>query len=230
MKICTFNIQNDYKTYNKEKSNIIYNFLKTHNIDVLGLQELFSKPNRDLKRLIKGKYNIVGKYRFIFPLLHFTSNEKTPIITNYEIIEYKTYYLPYKPSKLKRVMTHVVIKYNDKEISIYNTHLEARIKSVKEKELNYILEILKNDERKKILMGDFNLGINDTIFNDFVKSLKELNMNRVDISEKTFKEEKENYSIDHIFIDSSFKLIKKEVIKTLDISDHYPVMIEIGEV
>ena len=55
-------------------------------------------------------------------------------------------------------------------------------------------------------------------------------MNKVDINEKTFKEEKENYSIDHIFIDNSFKLIKKEVVKTLGISDHYPIVVEIGEV
>lgn len=229
MKISTFNIRNDFRNYKKEKSNIIYNYLANNNIDILGLQEVFSKCNRDFKKLIKGKYNMLGKYRFILPLLHFTSNEKTPIITSHEILENTTYRLPYKPARLKRVMTHVVIKYNNKDISIYNTHLEARIKSVKKNQLDFILDILKNDERPKILMGDFNLGVNDTMFNDFNKSLEELNMNRVDISERTFKEEKENYSIDHIFIDNSFKIIKKEVIKTLDISDHYPVMVEIGE-
>ena len=127
MKICTFNIRNDYFDYKKEKSNIIYNYLKDNNIDILGLQEVFSKPNRDLKKLIKNDYKMIGKYRFLLPLLHFTSNEKTPIITNHEIVESTTYRLPHKPSKLRRVMTHVVIKYNDKEISIYNTHLEARI-------------------------------------------------------------------------------------------------------
>ena len=227
MIISTFNIQNDFRTYKKEKSSIIYNYLKDNNIDVLGLQEVFSKCNNDLLRFIKNKYKMLGKYRFILPLLHFTSNEKTPIVTNYEILKSTTYRLPYKPAKLKRVMTHVVIKYNDKEISIYNTHLEARIKSVKEEQLNFILEILKKDERPKILMGDFNLNINDTIFNSFIKSLEKLNMRRVDIKEKTFKEEKDNHSIDHIFVDNGFKIIKKEVIKTLDISDHYPVIIEI---
>lgn len=230
MKISTFNIRNDFRHYKKEKARIIYNYLEENNIDILGLQEVFNRCNKDILKLIKNKYKMVGKYRFILPLLHITSNEKTPIVTNYEILKSTTYRLPYKPAKLKRVMTHIVIKYNDKEISIYNTHLEARIKSVKEKELNYILDILKNDERPKILMGDFNLGINDSTFNDFVKSLEKLNMNRIKINERTFKEEKENYSIDHIFVDNGFKVIKKEVVKTLNISDHYPVMVEIGEI
>ena len=228
MKICTFNIRNDYFDYKKEKSNIIYNYLKDNNIDILGLQEVFSKPNRDLKKLIKNDYKMIGKYRFLLPLLHFTSNEKTPIITNHEIVESTTYRLPHKPSKLRRVMTHVVIKYNDKEISIYNTHLEARIDRVKEEQLNFILEILKSDKRPKILIGDFNSDISDTYFKEFINNLKELNLTRIPISENTLKDSKRN--IDHIFIDNSFKLIKKEVVKTLEISDHYPIVIEVGEV
>ena len=230
MRICTFNIKNNYRDYKKEKSIDIYNLLRKRNIDILGLQEVFIPCNNDLKRLLKDKYEMIGKYRFLSRIIKRTSNEKTPIITNYEILYSKTYHLPYFPSHLKRVMTQVVINYNGKLISIYNTHLEARIHDVKKRELDKIYEILKQDNNIKILLGDFNLKITNPDFIEFIKKIETLNLKRVPISEKTLKDGKDNNAIDHIFIDNSFKLIKKEVIKTLSISDHYPVMIEIGEI
>lgn len=226
MRLSTFNIKNDFNYYNKNKSLEIYKYLKDNNIDILGLQEVFYKCDRDLKKILNG-YNMVGKYRFLFKLLHPTDNEKTPIITSKNIIENNTYRLPFYPSNLKRVMSHIVVLDNDKEISIYNTHIESRLSKVKEKQLNKIYEIMSKDNRPKILMGDFNLKDSDEIFKNFINKLKDLNLNEVKINERTFKTEKDNEAIDHIFIDSSFKIKTCEVVKTLAISDHYPVMIEV---
>ena len=41
--ISSFNIQNDFKNYNEEKTKGIYNYLKQNKIDILGLQEVYSK-------------------------------------------------------------------------------------------------------------------------------------------------------------------------------------------
>ena len=226
MRLSTFNIKNDFNYYNKNKALEISKYLKDNNIDVLGLQEVFYKCDRDLKKLLDG-YNMVGKYRFLFKLFHPTDNEKTPIITNRNIIESTTYRLPYYPSNLKRVMSHIVVLEGDKEISIYNTHIESRIPKVKEKQLDKIFEIISKDNRPKILMGDFNLKDSDIIFKNFINKLKELGLIEVEINERTFKTEKDNMAIDHVFIDSSFKIKTCEVVKTLAISDHYPVMIEV---
>ncbi len=228
MIISTFNIKNDYNFYNKNKSLEIVKYLKKNEIDVLGLQEVFYKCDRDLKKELKG-YSMIGNYRFLIKLFHPTDNEKTPIITNKNVVLSNNYNLPYYPSNLKRVMTHIVILDNNKEISIYNTHIEARLPKVKEKELDKIYEIISKDNRPKILMGDFNLKSDNDIFKKFIDRLKEININRVDIRERTFKTEKDDMAIDHIFVSNDFKVVNTFVIKDLLISDHYPVIVEIRE-
>lgn len=227
MKISTFNIQNDYGKYDKSKSKQIYNYLKSNKIDVLGLQEVFSKCGDDLINYLGNSYKMIGKYRFFSKLLLRRFNEKNPIVTNYKIVSFKTYHLPFFPSILKRVLTHVVIEYKGKEISIYNTHLEVRNLNVKKRQLNKIYSILKEDPREKILMGDFNLKTNKPLFLDFIESLEEIGMVRVPLDEKTLKQSRYSREIDHIFISSKFKLKNKQVIKDLDISDHYPVIVEL---
>lgn len=228
MKISTFNIKNNYDDYDKTKSKKIYEYLKNKDIDILGLQEVFYKCDSDLKKFFNNDYRMIGKYRFFLKFLFIKSNEKTPIITNYKILEKRTYHLPHFPSRLKRVMTHIVIDYFGKEISIYNTHLEARILKVKKKQLQKVYDIIKNDNRPIILMGDFNLTTNNKDFNIFIKKLELIGMNRIRLHEKTLKPSKNNLEIDHIFISKNFSLKSKEVIKDLEISDHYPVIAEIS--
>ena len=219
MKVSTFNIQNNYKCYDKDKTKAIYQYLKDNDIDVLGLQEVFGKCSDDLESLIKKSYHMEGKYRFLSKYILRRFNEKNPIITKYKIISFKTYNLPFLPSLLKRVITHIVIEYKGKEISIYNTHLEVLISNVKKRQLN--------DPREKILMGDFNLKNNNPLFLNFVNSLEEIGMRRVPLNEKTLKLSRYSREIDHIFLSEGFIIKKKEVIKNLSISDHYPVMIEL---
>jgi len=226
--ISTFNIKNDYFKYNKSKTKDIINYLINNKIDILNLQELYKKLDKDLTKELKNiNYNRFGKYRFKSKLLLKPFNESTPIITNKNVLEVKNYNLPFLPSVQRRIMTKVVIKYNKELVSIYNTHLDFKFDKVKEKELNKILEIISKDKNKIILTGDFNLKINKNIFNNFVDKLKKMNIIRVQANEKTLKFSLYNKAIDHIFISKDFKLLDVEVIKTLDISDHYPILIKL---
>ena len=227
MIVSTFNIQNDFKKYKKTKSYEIYQYLTKNNIDILGLQEVFYMCSRDLKKLTKLSYFMKGKYRFFLKIIHLTSNEKTPIISKHKVVSHKTYHLPYRPSPLKRVLTNMVIDYNGKLISVYNTHLESELDIVKQKQLDMILNIIKNDSLPKILMGDFNLRNDHTLLKGFVDKLHSLGIKRVPVEEKTFKAAKINKSIDHIFISNDFEINNFEVIKTMNISDHYPILVDL---
>ena len=124
-------------------------------------------------------------------------------------------------------MTKVEIEDEGKIISIYNTHLEVRKENVKKRQLNRIVQILKKDKNPIILTGDFNLKTNKEIFNDFVSELEKLGIKHVDVEDKTLKISKYHRAIDHIFISNNFKLISKDRITDLDISDHYPVIIKV---
>ena len=227
MKICTFNIQNNYRFYDKEKSLVLYKFLKENKVDVIGLQEVFCKCDNDLKKILDNVYSMIGNYRFFSKILLKRINEKTPIITNCKVLSSNTYHMPHFPSFLKRVITHVVIEYKGKELSIYNTHLEVKNLNVKKKQLDYIYKLLVNDKREKIVMGDFNLKTNNSVFLDFVDSLEKIGISRVPLDEKTLKLSRYSREIDHIFISDGFKVKNKQVIKDLEISDHYPVIVEL---
>ena len=223
--ICTFNIQNDYGDYSVSKRDKIIGLLKNNHIDIYNLQEVYSKIDRDLKKSLKAlSYTICGTYRFLIPNKY---NEKTPIITNKQVIRSKTYHLPFLPSLLKRIMTKVEIEDNGKVISIYNTHLEVRNEKVKERQLKKILKILKKDSNPIILTGDFNLKTNKEIFNNFVDELKKMGIEHIDALDKTLKISKYHRAIDHIFISDTFELISKKRITDLKTSDHYPVLVEI---
>lgn len=223
--ICTFNIQNNFKNYNSTKSKQIIELLKNKNIDVYNLQEVYSKIDKDLRKTIKSlTYTINGTYRFLIPTRY---NEKNPIITNKKVVSNKTYHLPFLPSITKRIMTKVVIDDNDKLVSIYNTHLEVRNEEVKDRQLKRILKILKKDNNPIILTGDFNLKTNNEMFNNFVKELESIGIKHIDIADKTLKISKYHRAIDHIFISKEFKLISKDRITDLEISDHYPVLIQV---
>ena len=223
--ICTFNIQNNFKNYNSTKSKQIIKLLKNKNIDVYNLQEVYSKIDKDLKKTIKSlAYTINGTYRFLIPTRY---NEKNPIITNKKVISNRTYHLPFLPSITKRIMTKVVIEDNGKLVSIYNTHLEVRKEKVKERQLKRILKILKKDNNPIILTGDFNLKTNNEMFNKFIEELESIGIKHIDIADRTLKISKYHRAIDHIFISEEFKLISKDRITDLEISDHYPVLIQI---
>ena len=223
MIISTFNVQNNFDSYNKSKSENIFKYIEDKKIDIIGLQEVFSKCNNDLESMLTN-YNMIGKYRFLFKR---KINEKNPIITKFDVLSSKTYHLPSFPSRYKRIITHAIIEYKGSKISIYNTHLEVKSNKIKIAQLNKIYQIIKNDDLPKIIMGDFNLKIDNPLFIDFISLLNDLKITRVPIFEQTFKTSSSAKAIDHIFISSDFKLGKIEVVKSLDISDHYPVLVEL---
>ena len=154
-------------------------------------------------------------------------NEKNPIITKYPILFNKTYHMPHLPSLLNRIVSLNIIKYKNYRISIYNTHLDYKYESVKLRQLKYLYKLIEKDNNLIILMGDFNLKNNREIFNKFCYLLEKRGIKRVEFNDRTFKESRYHREIDHIFLSNEFKVIKFEIIKNLDISDHYPIMVDI---
>ena len=66
-----------------------------------------------------------------------------------------------------------------------------------------------------------------TIGSSSVLSLEKIGISRVPLDEKTLKLSRYSREIDHIFISDGFKVKNKQVIKDLEISDHYPVIVEL---
>ena len=218
--ISTFNIQNKES---KTKALDIIKYINEKQIDIMNLQELYPSCEKELQKGLK-KHHITGKYRYLyFPRI----NESNPIITNKPIISTKTYHLPHLPSLLNRIITKTIIKLDSQEITVLNTHLDYKYTLAKKRQLQAILKLLKKETNPVILTGDFNLKNNKELFNNFVKDLENLNIYHVEIDEKTLKTSKYKRAIDHIFLSKNFKLLDKKVIKDLELSDHYPILIKV---
>lgn len=223
MKICSFNIQNNfYKHINK--TNYLISFINKYDLDILGVQEYLY---RDAKKFNLDNYKCVGNGRF----KHIDSifNETNAVITRFKVLNNKTIKLPWFFTSFPRIMTKVHVKHNNQEYLVINTHLDYLHKISQKKQLKYIIKYLKNKNINKniILMGDFNLNHHSHLFKYFISELSNINITRVDIDNKTFKYL--DKPIDHIFISNNIKIKDVKVISDdeFNISDHYPLYIEI---
>ena len=245
----TVNVQNKYKInnyngiYNNiDNVNLFKKIIEDNNIDIIGTQEMTEPYINRLKKILN-KYKIVGGYRYtvIGNYFKFTKkyNETTSIISKHKILHTKTIWLPFKPdnkeqfTKLKnpliyRILTKSLIDLEGYgNIYFLNTHLDYKYKSVQKKQLDKIYKIIKKIKIPLILTGDFNMNIEKEYFNDFIKKLDKLNIKRVEISSRTYKNHKKDLAVDHIFIDKSFNVEEIQYIKDdiyNDFSDHYPVI------
>lgn len=223
--VSTFNIQNDNKKYQKNKAKEIYNYLEKNQIDILNMQEVFLKFEKDFLALIKNKFNIYGKYRYLIKKLPFS--EKVGIVTDKKVIKTKTYRLPHFPSPLNRIVTKTIIEYNHKNITVLNTHLDYKYNKVKEKQLEYLLKMIKKEKNPLILTGDFNLKTNNLIFKKFISELEKQNIKLIKTNDKTLKWSIRHRPIDHVFCSNQFKVIDKKIITNIKSSDHYPVLVKL---
>jgi endonuclease/exonuclease/phosphatase family metal-dependent hydrolase len=226
--IGTFNIKNNYKEYQSTKADEIIKWMLDNKIDILCMQEVFTKCKKDLVKNIKSTdYKIYGNYRYKLPI--FTRiNEAVSIITKEKVRLNKTYPLPFLPSGLKRVVTKLEIETTEfGTITIFNTHLDFMFDCVKKKQLKKIINLIRKEKNPVIVTGDFNLKTNHEPFKEFIKEMKKLGLKRVNVNEKTLKQSRYNRAIDHIFIPNEYKVVSLEVIKDLEISDHYPVLLKI---
>lgn len=240
--VASINVQNKYKLkkydgiYNREDHvRMLNDLIKKYDLDIVGLQEVNVRYYKRLKELLS--YNIYGKFRFpnffltkvIYPFS--IINECVPIISRNDFIKCNTKVLPWISSYVPRIATIVDIEVKGiGAVTILNTHLDYLKPKTKIKQIWKIYEIIKDINNPIILMGDFNMTLKNNNFKEFIKKLEELNIYRVNICENTFKNHRDNYSIDHIFLSNCFKV--EEIILEKDklydnFSDHFPIIIKL---
>ena len=83
------------------------------------------------------------------------------------------------------------------------------------------------DNNLVILMGDFNLKNNKEIFNKFCNLLEEKGISRIEFNDRTLKMSRYHREIDHVFLSNEFNVENYSIIKDLEISDHYPIMVDV---
>ena len=112
-----------------------------------------------------------------------------------------------------------------------NTHLEYKITSLKKKQLTYIKNIISKyiEKYPTVLMGDFNIELDNAYFKEFINELKKIGMYRVEINKNTYGNNRCVDIIDNIFISKEFNVSKKDIYNKGDISkisDHFMIFVE----
>ena len=216
----------------------LINYIKEKKPDIIGFQELNDKALRLYTKNLSN-YNVVGEGSS--KLIIFREYTSIFVDKKYDIISTRTYSLTSKREKigykekednLPRICTICHIKDKNNKVMIVNTHIDNTDSKNKYKQL-LILEDIINKEllkhEKLIVMGDFNMSLNNKKLPLFIKRNNYLDPFS-DYMGGSFPSRPEMRLIDHIFL-KGFKCNDSLVdIKSNDngfISDHNPIMCNI---
>lgn len=221
---------------------LLSNMIKEQQFDLLGTQELtIAYVNQLMINL--DDYRFYGSYRYGDKiLLNMPYNENNNIITKQKALSNNTIWLPWIANNLKDLKTSIakmsimpriatiVITESEKygKVCMINTHLDYQIPSIQIRQLEALKKLVLKyqQEYPVILTGDFNVEKEDKQFGEFITNLRENNIERVDIGEKTwFDKDGNGKELDHIFVPKDWSVLDAGTIET-DTSDHKLVYVE----
>ena len=215
MKIISYNIHTGTDKDKNRTLRQMAKYLKIQNCDIICLQEVLYSQYRMLKFYLQmdGSFaeNVSDKQYGIC------------IFSKYKILVRNHVFLTSK--KEQRGFAHIKVKIEgDRYLNVINTHLGLD-KYERVKQINEILDFISinlegniEDLAGNIVCGDFNeKNIFISIFNDSA-----VYTNNQSIA--TF--EKSNARIDYILVDKSLGIYKYKLDK-INLSDHYPIIVDI---
>lgn len=256
-RIGTLNCQNNSRNRNNKKngtSDNAYRLAKhivEKSYDILGTQELTRLFMRQVDDYLE-EHNFYGGYQYgrgifgtKFPIFK-DYNQSNKIITTRKVVSTRTRALPWIPFSFKdlinsikkgslsrRIVTTIELENSYNRLYVINTHLDYYLPKVQQRQLNYLLKKVKKYSKfgLVVLMGDFNLQINNPIFKKFEMELNSLGIRRVPVNEKTNSSKfKTKMAIDHIFIPKQWKIVACGTFDTNSlalITDHKAVYVDI---
>lgn len=149
LSLLTFNIECSKYQTRHEKINQLLEFIKYKKIDCICLQDVNTTSLSILKSKL-GNYNAIeglGEEKM-------KTSQVTLLNNSIQILEEYSYDMPSLESK---EILGCRILWNEKEIEIINVHLEESDETYREKQIDTIYEISKEDD-KSIIVGDFNIN------------------------------------------------------------------------
>lgn len=216
--------------------------IENQQFDLIGTQELTINYVSALAFHLKN-YRFYGKYRYGNLLTNLPYNENNNILTNKKVLSSKTIWLPWIPKSFEDKVTSVtkmsimpriatiIITEDEKygKICMINTHLDYQIPSLQIKQLEAIRNlVLKYGQTYPVVLtGDFNMEIGTSYFDDFISKIEDINMQRVQINDKTwYDKDGVGKTLDHIFIPSDWNVEDAGVIDSKGTSDHNIIYVE----
>lgn len=142
------------------------------------------------------------------------------LLSRYPIVEYSTYDLPSIGEQ--RTILRTVVNIEGYRLAVYNTHLGLN-QEERDKQLDYIMQLLAAEEIDYVLMGDMNSKVDK--LTRITEVLKDSAEGSSKLEHSTFEEEDVQERIDYIFLQQKMKVKNYDVVVS-EASDHYPVIAE----
>lgn len=252
LKIASFNVKDNLRNYlmggtrkkgQQSNAEVLSSLVKKENFDLLGTQEMTVRYANRLKKQLPD-YRFFGGYRLGNGVLRYLpQNESNLIFSKYKVISDETIPLPFVPSFLRdfllslrrgalipRIVTCLMVEISKENyLWVINTHLDYLIKEVQQRQLNVLRSFISalSAYYPIVLMGDFNMELNDSLFSSFVSFLAQHGMKRVPIQGTTWK----NKMLDYLFVPQNWKIEQYGILKNKEISllsDHFPIYVEVS--
>ena len=261
LKLMTFNIHFGNTIDNKYNIEELANFILESKAEIICLQEVDNhfSPRSYYEDTLKILSIITGYFYYFCPIYDIPSkrsyqypNEQFGVgfLSKYEIIKKENFYIsrwstqegdpqpgsPDFPPK-KGGFGHILVKKDDKIISVYNTHLDFRPnppegfkKTMREIQVMEMMEIIKFEEYPVILMGDMNTDTSDNkIFDIYFKYFDDAWMlsGKEEKSGMSYPCDEPNIRIDYILLEKGKIIVNDANVLSTRVSDHLPVIVDV---
>ncbi|WZL72420.1 endonuclease/exonuclease/phosphatase family protein [Clostridiaceae bacterium 35-E11] len=216
LKVMSYNIHSGKNFYMIPQLNKIIQFLQDQQPHIIGIQEI----NENNKR----GYQVSKLETCLKMNQHFGEHVKIGkgyygigTFSSFNIIKRNHLLLP--SAKEQRGLLHTVVKVNDKNLNILNTHLGLKNQE-RMKQLEKIEQYLQSIDTPYILMGDFN-----TVAPNF-NSIEIIDAGKISTKENLGTLMHSTKRIDYIFVSPDIEVIDYQVLH-VNMSDHYPILVNI---
>jgi len=195
--------------------------INSEDVDIIAFTEIdgscFRSKNINQAELISNLTNL--KESIFFPTYKIGSilNQGNAINTKFPILSTKSYELPGFGEP--RFLGEAVLNVNGTNVSVFVTHLSIGKKS-REKQLEYIAEIINNTQGSIILTGDFNI-LDASELNIIGKTKLEKISNC-----KTYPSWNPKISTDLLLLSKEFNITGFYSADSVKVSDHLPCIVE----
>lgn len=220
IKVMTYNIRHGRGLDGKVNLTRIAEDIRLSRADLVGLQEVDRFNIRSgFKDQAKVLAELTGMNWSFSPSLKLGFTQYgNAILSKYPIVSNEVYSLP--GIKEARSLQKAVIRYGQKDVIVYNTHLGVYA-AEREQQLPMISDIVLNTEGPAVFLGDFNMESNHSLMEKILGRWQKV---KLKVQSATVLS---GLEIDHIFVNHRPQVFDAWTM-TSDASDHTPVIAELN--
>ncbi|MFH2013902.1 MAG: endonuclease/exonuclease/phosphatase family protein [Patescibacteria group bacterium] len=236
-----------WNIFYKEKIENVIRLLKEIDPDIFCLQELainckFNKKISDISLYIAQELKANYYFERAFTKTDTSEMEAigNGIFSKYPIVR-KDSFFTQKPASVQksysdegRVCVEADIQINGTVLTVATVHLsyvhKFFISKQKKREVNILIEKIKNKKEKYVITGDLNSTPDSYTICELSKHLvhcgpdfKESTWTTKLFDYQGFREDKLNWRLDYVFATKDVKVVSSKILKT-DTSDHLPIL------